>query len=190
MKKIILILLATIALVAAGYAYDMYAGPQLVPVSSSPRPEIAKESGNPVPDFHFTTLSGQTIDITTFRGKPVIVNFWATWCPTCLNEMPAILDLVQSFEGRVILLAISSDHTPEDIDRFLKKQPEEIKAALDQDYIKVVFDENRAITHDIFLTERYPETIILSPKGEMIRKIVGGFEWNGQEIRDYLSSLE
>ena len=190
LKKIILILLATIALVAAGYAYDMYAGPQLVPVSSSPRPEIAKESGNPVPDFHFTTLSGQTIDITTFRGKPVIVNFWATWCPTCLNEMPAILDLVQSFEGRVILLAISSDHTPEDINRFLKKQPEEIKAALDQDYIKVVFDENRAITHDIFLTERYPETIILSPKGEMIRKIVGGFEWNGQEIRDFLSSLE
>jgi len=61
--------------------------------------------GAPAPDFEWTSLDGQTLRLSTYRGKVVVVNFWATWCPPCREEMPA-LQRVAASEPDVIVLEV------------------------------------------------------------------------------------
>ncbi len=177
MKTILLIITGCAVLFALGFGYDMYGGPQFVPAPMHEQALVSDVSLGPVPDFSFKTLDGKEYPVEALKGKPIIINFWATWCPTCLVEFPDMMDLIKSYDGDVILLAISSDNAREDIERFIAKQSDEMKAILNSDAVYVILDENRAITYDLFLTERYPETIIVAPNGEMIRKIVGKFDW-------------
>ncbi len=191
MKAIFLILAGTIFLFVLAAGYDMYAGPQFVPVpvEGYNEPPVSDLSLGAVPDFSFKTIDGQTLSVTELRGRPVIINFWATWCPTCLIELPDMLNMIKSYDGDVVLLAVSSDYTLGDITKFIAKQSADMRAVLKSRAVYVTLDENRTITHDIFLTERYPETIIVAANGEMVRKIVGGFDWKGKEIQSYLGSL-
>ncbi len=189
MKVILLILAGVGLLFALAIGYDMYAGPQFVPAPEHEESAVYDLSLGSVPDFSFKTIDGKKSSIHDLRGKPVIINFWATWCPTCLTELPDMLNLIESYEGKVILLAISSDYKSEDITKFIAKQSDNMQKVLKSNAIYVTLDENRTITHDIFLTERYPETIIVSSNGEMVRKIVGEFDWKGGEIQKYLNGL-
>ena len=61
--------------------------------------------GAPAPDFEWTSLDGQTLRLSTYRGKVVVVNFWATWCPPCREEMPA-LQRVAASEPDVVVLEV------------------------------------------------------------------------------------
>ena len=189
MKNILLIIAGIVVLFALAFGYDMYAGPQFVPVSSNNEANVDNVSLGMVPDFIFKGIDGKELSIDALRGKVVIINFWATWCPTCLVELPDMLGITKNFDGDVILLAISSDKKLGDIERFIEKQSDDIKAIVNSDAVHIVLDEDRMITHDLFLTELYPETIIISPKGEMIRKIVGYFDWKSDKIREYLAKL-
>lgn len=186
--KVISSILAIVALVVALSAiYDMYAEPRLVPASVEEH--VKPVSVNTVPDFSFTTINGKTLSIGDLKGKIVLVNFWATWCLPCLTEFPGMLDLINSYNGKVILLAISSDYKAEDIKRFTAMLSPKAKKILKSDSVLITLDSKRAITHDIFLTERYPETIIVSPEGKMVQKIVGAYDWNNADMRTDLESL-
>ena len=59
--------------------------------------------GAPAPDFEWTSLDGQTLRLSTYRGKVVVVNFWATWCPPCREEMPALQRVAASERDIVVL---------------------------------------------------------------------------------------
>src|SRR5690625_1953509 len=65
--------------------------------------EFGLERGNLAPDFELETLDGETAKLSDFRGKPVLLNFWATWCPPCRAEMP---DMQKFYEDKdVVILA-------------------------------------------------------------------------------------
>ncbi len=189
MKVTLFILAGVLLLFVLAVGYDMHTSPQFTPAPEHEESVVYDLSLGSVPDFSFKTIDGKTSSIRELRGKPVIINFWATWCPTCLTELPDMLRLVKSYKGEVVLLAISSDYKPEDITKFIAKQNAEMKEILKSGAVYVTLDENRTVTHDIFLTERYPETIIVSSNGEMIRKIVGEFDWKSKEIRAYIKNL-
>ncbi len=189
MKAVFFIVAGVIALVAMAFAYDMYGAPQFVP---APNNEQELDLGEPlglVPEFSIETIDGRKASIGDFRGRVVILNFWATWCAICAVEMPDMLNLVDGYGGRVVFFAVSSDNKFEDIDRFINRHDDGLKKLFKSDNVYISLDKNRAITYDLFMTERYPETIIVAPNGDMVRKIVGEFEWGGDEIKQYLDMI-
>lgn len=68
-------------------------------------------SGFPAPDFTLTTLKGDTISLSDYRGKVVLLNFWAAWCPPCKAEMPAFEALQQAYQGEdLVILAVNTTY--------------------------------------------------------------------------------
>lgn len=119
------------------------------------------------PDFKFKTLEGQTRSLSDFRGKVVVLNFWASWCTPCLIEFPQLLELAQARRGKMVLLAISLDEDHEMLERFLRKQ--NVKG----ETIFIGRDQNKKISRDLFQTVKLPETFLITPGGEIVEKIIG-----------------
>ncbi len=84
---------------------------------------VGTRIGDQAPDFTLKTLDGNTIHLSDFRGKPVFVNFWASWCPPCKAEMP---DIEQSYEKHkaegYVFLGINNAEDPTTVDNFVHKQ--------------------------------------------------------------------
>lgn len=181
MRLNIIILTVTILL---GLGLTFWLDRSSLPASqNSPATAAESISGDTIPDFTFTDLSGSSHTSGDFRGKTVILNFWATWCAPCIIEFPKLVKLAAENKD-IILIALSSDIGDENIHKFLKKYPAKGRNII------IARDNKRHITTDIFNTYKLPETIIISPSGKMVKKIVGDTDWNGQEIKDFLSSLE
>lgn len=82
-----------------------------------------KLQGKEAPDFTLTSLDGKTLKLSDFRGKAVLLNFWATWCEPCKIEMPWFVDLQKKYEaqGFTVLGVAMDDSSPSDIADFAKK---------------------------------------------------------------------
>ncbi len=80
--------------------------------------------GRPAPEFHLKDLSGKTVSLSDFRGKAVVLNFWATWCESCRAEMPWFVEMQKKYgpEGLTVIgIAMEEDATPEQIGDFARK---------------------------------------------------------------------
>ena len=73
----------------------------------------------PVPDFEFVSLSGETVHLDELKGKPILVNFWATWCAPCKLEMPAIQAYADKYADKLVVLPINADDNPAAIQKFI-----------------------------------------------------------------------
>lgn len=81
----------------------------------------APKAGFLAPDFTLTTTDGETVTLSALRGKPVIVNFWATWCPPCRAEMPAFEQVWQRFNrGEVMILGVNQGENATAVVRFAR----------------------------------------------------------------------
>jgi cytochrome c biogenesis protein CcmG/thiol:disulfide interchange protein DsbE len=136
------------------------------------------------PDITFKTLDGKTASLASFQGTPVILHFWASWCAPCVAEFPSLLTMAQKNQKKVIILAISTDRSPEKIKNFLKKQATPPPANM-----MVIWDEHKILTEDVFQTFKLPETIILDREGRMIRKEAGQTDWLSPDLKTLLDSL-
>ena len=136
-------------------------------------------NGRPAKDFQFV-LDGKTEHLSDLRGRVVVLNFWASWCPPCVDEAPALNDLQQHlsrFGG--IIIGISQDEDKDAYDKFLKD-------------FGISYPTYRDPSKKIPLsygTVMIPETYIIDPHGRIQRKIVGSQEWTSPEMISYLSSL-
>jgi len=89
----------------------------LVVGCSSPAPQV----GKPAPDFQLPNLEGQVVSLSDFRGKPVLLNFWATWCSPCRFEMPFIQSIFEeSSDTGLVILAINIGETPSRVRDFIQ----------------------------------------------------------------------
>lgn len=112
-------------------------------VSRDPNPsqgfypvEEAPFVGNLAPDFTLNTISGEAItlrDFTADGGQPVVVNFWATWCPPCRVEMPYFQRVSEKYDGRVGVLSINQAESPETIAEFAERYGLSYDLLIDQD---------------------------------------------------------
>ena len=119
-----------------------------------------------------------TISLDQFRGKIVVLNFWASWCPPCLEEFPSLATLQQQMPG-IVVLAVSFDHDPAAYRQYLLDNHLGVRTLLD-----TTEHSNLA-----FGTSRPPETFVLDRDGTVRRKFIGAQDWISPEITDYLKQL-
>ena len=135
--------------------------------------------GSNAPDFTVQD-SDHTITLSQFRGQVVVLNFWATWCPPCIEETPSLVRMQALLKSRgVTVLAVSIDADDAAYHKFLK------------DYsvnMVTVRDEARKASN-LYGTFGWPETYVIDRNGVIRRKFIGPVEWTSPEITDYLSKL-
>ncbi|MGD0096864.1 MAG: TlpA disulfide reductase family protein [Terracidiphilus sp.] len=146
-------------------------------VSACDRGAHPAQTGKVAPDF--TVSDGATtVHLASYRGRVVLLNFWATWCPPCIQEMPALIELHHQ-RPDLAILAVSIDEDPEAYSRFLARRH--------VDLITVRDPTQKAA--QLYHTEGWPETYIIDRNGVIRRKIVGDPDWTNPEIQAYLKGL-
>jgi thiol-disulfide isomerase/thioredoxin len=118
------------------------------------------------------------VHLASYRGKVVLVNFWATWCGPCVLEMPSLLALHHQMPN-VVILAISVDEDASAYTSFIARRH--------IDLITVRDPQEKAA--NLFHSEVWPETYVIDRQGMIRRKFVGAQDWTSPEIRQYLQSL-
>lgn len=86
------------------------------------QPSVGLRVGNIAPDFSVTRIDGSTIKLSDLRGKPVMINFWATWCPPCVKELPYIANIAQNRSDEITVLIISVENNEKTISDYLRSQ--------------------------------------------------------------------
>jgi cytochrome c biogenesis protein CcmG, thiol:disulfide interchange protein DsbE len=135
------------------------------------------QPGRPAPDF---TVSDDTdsIHLSNYRGHVVLLNFWATWCAPCIQEMPALIQLHHD-RPDLAILAVSIDEDENDYRRFLARRHVDLVTVRDPDQTAA----------KLYHTDGWPETYIIDRQGIIRRKIVGDPDWSNPELRAFLKTL-
>jgi cytochrome c biogenesis protein CcmG, thiol:disulfide interchange protein DsbE len=134
--------------------------------------------GNAAPEFTITD-SQRTVTLSQLRGKPVVLNFWATWCPPCIEEMPSLVQLQKQMGDKVTILAVSEDADDGAYKQFVRDHGVDLLT---------VRDTERK-TNEVYGTFKFPETFIIDRNGKIVRKFIGATDWTSAEIVDYLNKL-
>jgi peroxiredoxin len=120
-------------------------------------------------DFSLPTFDGKKLSLSDYRGKVLFINFWATWCPPCIEEMPSMKRFQERMKAdpRFAFLAISADGSWEPVRKFFEKEPPPFT---------VVLDENGKLAKE-YGTEKFPETYVVMD-GRIVGYIVGPRDWD------------
>ena len=142
-----------------------------------------------VPDFSFTATDGKTRKLSDFKDRIVILNFWASWCAPCVVEFPALINVAASYDKKeVVLIALSSDHDPAAMDRFLQKLDEQKGIDLGLANLLIALDKENAITQGVFQTFRLPETFIIDGNQKLRQKIIGA-NWEPDDLQAAIKEI-
>ncbi len=148
---------------------------------SGKRLASAKEKG-PAPEISVTDISdGSVHKISEFKGKVILLNFWATWCPPCREEIPSMMKLNKAMTGKPFqMLAVSVDEGGKAaIEAFFKGSGFMLPTYLDA-------ESSAAKTYGV---TGVPETFIIDRQGIIVKKIIGGMAWDSQEVVSFLEGL-
>jgi peroxiredoxin len=135
------------------------------------------QTGQVAPDF--TVSDGTTsIHLANYRGKVVLLNFWATWCEPCLVELPSLLDLHHD-QPDLVILAVSIDEDPDAYSHFIVRRHVDLTTVRDPGQTAA----------KLYRSEAWPETYVIDRQGVIRRKFIGAQDWSSPEVRAYLKSL-
>jgi cytochrome c biogenesis protein CcmG/thiol:disulfide interchange protein DsbE len=125
--------------------------------------------GFPAPNFTFPDLNGQQVILSDLRGKVVLINIWATWCPPCRKEMPSMQKLFERFKGENFeILAVSIDSTGrEAVAPFMRTMNLTFPALLDP----------KEDIRSLYGVTGVPESFIIDKEGIVVEKIIGPIDW-------------
>jgi thiol-disulfide isomerase/thioredoxin len=145
------------------------------PESSPPKkPTVYEKAG----DWSFKTLDGKDIAFSDFRGKVVFLNFWATWCVPCVEEMPGIERLMKATKDLDVAFLLITDEKEEKVRRFLEKHRTDIPLYLCGKRVPKVFK-----------TKRLPITYILDRQGNIAMRRTGCTEWDSPVCESFIRDL-
>ena len=135
------------------------------------------QTGQVAPDF--TVADGTTtVHLASYRGRVVLLNFWATWCAPCVIEMPSLIQLHHD-QPDLAILAVSIDEDPGAYSSFLLRRHVDLITVRDPGQTAA----------SLFHTEQWPETYVIDRQGVIRRKFIGAQDWSSPEVRAYLKSL-
>ncbi len=140
----------------------------------------ALEKPFPAPQFALKDENGKTHRLSDYRGKVVVLNFWATWCPPCRYEMPSMERAHQIVKGEgIVLLAVNVGETEDQVFEFTGRYPVTFPLLLDTD---------GSITRN-YPVIGLPTTFIIDPKGQVTHRAIGGREWDDPKLVAELKKL-
>lgn len=174
--------LGAAVLVAAALAYvakDALRAPVVRgPTLAAPAAKVAFPSG----PLLVQSRQGAPRDLAARTRKGLILHFWATWCPPCREEMPALVKFVRDTKGdqNVEFLAVSVDEDWKVVDAWLKE-----RGISD---LPVALDPKGDTAHRVG-TDKFPETWFVAPSGEILRHVVGEADWNDPAFREFAAAF-
>jgi len=144
-------------------------------------PSVIKEENRDRIDYYdwrLQSIDESTFNFNTTKNKVVLVNFWATWCPPCIAEMPSIQKLYNDYKGKIEFVFVSNE-SPEIIQRFLKKN-------------KYNFNTYNPISTppELFNVTSIPRTFLIDKTGHIVIDKTGASDWNSNKIRSLIDSLK
>ena len=135
--------------------------------------------GAPAKDFTVQD-SDRIVSLTQFRGQVLVLNFWATWCPPCTQELPSMMDMQDRLKAQgVTVLGVSIDVDNDAYHRFLKQRGVNFLTVRDPDQ-KVA---------GLYGTSVWPESYVIDREGNLRRKFIGPINWDSPEVIQFLSKL-
>jgi thiol-disulfide isomerase/thioredoxin len=136
--------------------------------------------GRATPGLAFSLASGQTLEMGALKGKVVLVNFWATWCPPCRKEMPSMDRLDKMETGRPFtIVAVDVKEAEDLVERFLEEMPLGFPVALDP-------EGKLAAAWKAFV---YPTSFLVDKAGRIRYSLNGTLEWDEPEVVDLIERL-
>lgn len=141
--------------------------------------ELKPWTGGATPRLELSDLDGKTHRLADYRGRAVLVNFWATWCAPCREEMPSFERLRASLDGRGVVLAVNLAEPESRIRRFLDTMPVRYAVLLDRD----------GATARAWQARVLPATYILGPDGAIRYRHLGELDWSSPEVRELILKL-
>jgi peroxiredoxin len=150
-------------------------------VRLSERKGYALAKGTTAPAFRLPSLAGGEGELGRLRGKVVVLNFWATWCPPCVSEMPSLEKLHRTLgpEGLAVV-TVSTDEDEAALRRFVAEY------ALT---LPVLRDPGGRVASDDYRTTGYPETFVLDRAGVLLEHVVGPAEWDTPQSLAHFRAL-
>jgi cytochrome c biogenesis protein CcmG, thiol:disulfide interchange protein DsbE len=138
------------------------------------------KAGDKAPDFSIRAVNGRTVSAKDFGGKLLILNFWATWCQPCVQEVPS-LDTLQRELGPkgLVVLGVSVDKDQKAYRDFLARFHVSYLTGLDPD---------QAINTK-YGTVQFPESYLIDTNGKVVEKIVGEANWSSEQMVQHVQSL-
>jgi peroxiredoxin len=132
------------------------------------------QAGKPAPDFELTSLNGSAVRLSDYQGHPVLINYWATWCPPCREELPLIQKRYERFSPDLVVLAINAGEDQETVKNYIDKNSFTFSVLLDPDWK----------AEALFGIMAYPTSVFINDKGIILARYVGGMSVD--TLDDYL----
>ncbi len=176
-KKIAFILL--IGFVLGGIIGWGILAPSLAPreTASGAGRQRPPERGLPIGDYELTRLDGEKVRLSDFRGTPVVINFWASWCEPCKKEMPVFQEIYSEQPGEFVILAVNPEENRETAESFADS------VGLT---FPILLDENKDMQKQL-MVRGLPTTFFVDAEGVLRAQHVG--ELNRQLFIDYLAKI-
>lgn len=149
-------------------------------LTSAQAQDLKPWKGGPTPPLALNGINGKPIKLEDYRGKVVMVQFWATWCPPCRKEMPSMMRLQAKLAGKpFVILAVNMGETEKEVKDFLTQ--------VNADFTILMDSDGKAITAwKVFVA---PSTFLVDPKGNIRYVLQGGAEWDAPEYVTKISEL-
>ncbi|WP_036383246.1 TlpA disulfide reductase family protein [Muricauda sp. MAR_2010_75] len=140
---------------------------------------VEVDEQNTLKNYHWNlvTAEGKRMDFQSKKGEVVLVNFWATWCPPCIAELPSLVDLHEDYGDKVAFAFVASDERDK-VSTFLEKKGY---------HLPVYFETSR--TPDELISKSIPATYVISKSGKIVVDEKGAVNWNSTHTRTLLDSL-
>lgn len=143
-------------------------------------PALTSAGGELAPRLVLKDIEGREHDLAAYRGKVVLINFWATWCEPCRNEMPSIQRLRDKLTGKpFVVLAVNVDEPDARVRLFLTRTKLDLPALM---------DPNKTVTRG-WGVRTLPATFIVGPDGRLRYRVIGDLDWSSETVVGAIAQL-
>ncbi len=184
--KVLAGLAATLLLVGLAYLSIpqlIHRGPGGDSLPSAPSDQLPPvAAGDRAAEFALKDLNGNTVSLSSLRGKVIFLNIWATWCEPCREEMPSMETLYGEFKSNkdFVMLAVSQDRRGKDaVVPYIEKNGYHFRVLLDP-------DNKLSDSYDV---SGVPETFIIDRHGRIVAHHMGAFDWSRSDVHEALEQL-
>ncbi|QWR77512.1 peroxiredoxin family protein [Candidatus Magnetomonas plexicatena] len=141
--------------------------------------ELDEIDGKPAPNFEMQSINGNTVSLSSIKGKVVLLNFWATWCPPCKEEMPSMDALYKMFKNDNFVVLAATSNSSSDVKKFAQKNHVSFQFLLDP--------KNKIAKS--FKVYMLPVTFLISKEGVIVKKYIGAQNWTESAIVNDVKKL-